>query len=158
MTNIKLIVCAVALAAISAFGLWVNHLVKTVDEQKVTIIQKNETIALRDSSIKIRDERIAKTDKQVNDTAEYLRQQKVRDDENKKFRDCVAAGRCGVRFTKASCPARLPEAGPDISGSSATDIRFDAGVEQLILGFREKIMHNQGVCDARIKQLQEDRK
>jgi hypothetical protein len=105
----------------------------------------------------MRDEKIAKSDKQVIDTSEYLKQKKVLEDENKKLLDCIATGNCRVRFPKAHCEQRLPEAGANISGSPAGDIRFDAGVEQLILGFKAKIEHNQGVCEARIKQLIGDR-
>lgn len=130
---------ATILVALIAVGLWVANLVETVGEQKETIKQKDISIAIKDSQI-------ADSIAQAGTTTEFMKAQEVKNAQDKEFRDCVAARKCGVILRGSSCPKTTDD---NPAGSEPAAPRLDENLERNILYLKESIEYNESLMRAK---------
>jgi hypothetical protein len=108
------ILIALAAVMVLAGGLWrLEYLAK----QNANISTDLKTaqanlIAANEAAAKVR----AELEIENQNRADHLAKLRAIENENQSYRDCVAAGTCGVRIVRANCPAM-----PKANGSSGTD-------------------------------------
>ena len=128
----KLIAYLVAIAAILSAIYWFNGVLDERTELRAEVKAKNIAIAIKDSQI-------ADAAQQTKDTAEFMKAQEIKNAEDKKLRDCVAAGKCGLIVRGASCPKASDD---NTSRSEPSSPRLDEVLERNILYLKESIEYN----------------
>ncbi len=134
---IKAYIYAAALAILVGFGLWVNHLAKTVDDQKQLINAQSTAIDAANKSLKETSEAITASNL---DSIKHQQAIEVINNENENLRRDLANGSKQLHI-RASCP-KLPNTAADTSGTTDTSPRLDAVAEPDYIGLTGAIKTN----------------
>jgi len=151
MLNGKLIIYAAVLAGLAGFGLWVNHLVKTVDSQKDTIKSQSAVIESRDKEIK--DTR-AQALKDNAASIEHLQKLEEFKNETATLRAAIAAKPDIVRI-KAKCP-KLPNTEPNTTGTTEATPELTADAREGYIALIEQIKETDLLIKRQAKRIAED--
>lgn len=127
----------VALIAVAAAGILRVHYLQNQNAQiKEQLDNAKQVAAAAVEVAKKEREAVLKADVLK---AEHLAIIEVIKNENARHRDCIAAGTCGVRIVRASCPS-VPKTATDSPGAESGSPELDADIQQNILDLREGIM------------------
>lgn len=128
----------IGIGVIAAVGVAVwrlDHLTKE-NERLRTSVELAEWSAKEAN--RLRDEERQKRVDAENRRAERLARIEEVERENQKYRDCVAAGACGVRIVRASCPG-VSSTGAGASGTAEGAPILDAALQQDIFNLRAEL-------------------
>lgn len=131
------ILIALAAVAVLAGGLWrLEYLAKKNSDLSTKLVTaKSALTTANELAVKERAALI-----QANqDRAEHLAKLREIENENQSYRDCVAAGTCGVRIVRANCPA-MPKTTNSSSGADTGAPVIAPDIQQNILDLRAGIL------------------
>ena len=134
---IKAYIYAAALAILAGFGLWVNHLVKTVDDQKQLITAQSTAIDAANKSLKATNDAITASNQ---DSVKHQQAIEAIQNENDILRNNLSSGANIVRV-KANCP-KLPNTATGASGTTDAAPRLDDTAQQDYVSLTSAIKTN----------------
>lgn len=122
--------------ALVGVGLWrIDYLTKENARLEANVRLAEWSV---EETNRLRDEERQKRVDAENRRAERLARIEEVERENQKYRDCVAAGTCGVRVVRASCPG-VPSTGAGASGTAEGAPILDAALQQDIFNLRAEL-------------------